>query len=77
MKHIDIHPFLDKDKQAKAKTYENEKRKIGIIGSVLSLVFILLFYFSGLSNYLANINLSFIYVFLIYITIFQILSTMV
>ena len=77
MKHIDIHPFLDKDNQAKAKTYENEKRKIGIIGSVLSLVFILLFYFSGLSNYLANINLSFIYVFLIYITIFQILSTMV
>ena len=77
MKHIDIHPFLDKDKQAKAKTYENEKRKIGIIGSVLSLVFILLFYFSGLRNYLANINLSFIYVFLIYITIFQILSTMV
>ena len=77
MKNIDIHPFLDKDKQAKAKTYENEKRKIGIIGSVLSLVFILLFYFSGLSNYLANINLSFIYVFLIYITIFQILSTMV
>ena len=77
MKHIDIHPFLDKDKQAKAKTYENEKRKISIIGSVLSLVFILLFYFSGLSNYLANINLSFIYVFLIYITIFQILSTMV
>ena len=77
MKNIDIHPFLDKDKQAKAKTYENEKRKIGIIGSILSLVFILLFYFSGLSNYLANINLSFIYVFLIYITIFQILSTMV
>ena len=77
MKHIDIHPFLDKDKQAKAKTYENEKRKIGIVGSILSLVFILLFYFSGLSNYLANINLSFIYVFLIYITIFQILSTMV
>ena len=77
MKNIDIHPFLDKDKQAKAKTYENEKRKIGIIGSILSLVFILLFYFSGLSNHLANINLSFIYVFLIYITIFQILSTMV
>ena len=54
MKHIDIHPFLDKDKQAKAKTYENEKRQIGIIGSVLSLVFILLFYFSGLSNYYSD-----------------------
>ena len=35
------------------------------------------FYFSGLSNYLANINLSFIYVFLIYITIFHVLSTII
>ena len=77
MKHIEIHPFLDKEKQVKAKTYENEKRKIGIVGSLLSLVFILLFYFSGLSDYLANINLSFIYVFLIYVTIFLVLSTII
>ena len=77
MKHVEIHPFLDKEKQLKAKTYENEKRKIGIVSSLLSLVFILLFYFSGLSDYLANINLSFIYVFLIYVTVFQILSTVI
>ena len=77
MKPIGIHPFLDEKKQTKAKTYENEKRKIGIVGSLLSLVFILLFYFSGLSDYLANINLSFIYVFLIYVTIFLVLSTII
>jgi len=77
MKHIDIHPLLDKEKQVKAKTYESEKRKISIVGSLLSLLFILFFYFSGLSNYLANINLSFIYVFLIYITIFHVLSTII
>ena len=77
MKHIEIHPFLDEEKQVKAKIYENEKRKIGIVGSLLSLVFILLFYFSGLSDYLANINLSFIYVFLIYVTIFHVLSTII
>ncbi len=77
MKHIEIHPFLDEEKQVKAKTYENEKRKIGIVGSLLSLVFILLFYFSGLSDYLSNINLSFIYVFLIYVTIFLVLSTII
>ena len=77
MKHIEIHPFLDEEKQVKAKTYENEKRKIGIVGSLLSLVFILLFYFSGLSDYLVNINLSFIYVFLIYVTIFLVLSTII
>ncbi|MFL3028386.1 MAG: M48 family metallopeptidase [Candidatus Neomarinimicrobiota bacterium] len=77
MKHVEIHPFLDEEKQLKAKTYENEKRKIGIASSLLSLVFILLFYFSGLSEYLANINLSFTYVFLIYVTVFQILSTVI
>ena len=77
MEHVEIHPLLDKDKQEKAKTYENEKRKIGIVGSILSLAFILIFYFSGLSNYLANIHLPFIYTFLIYITIFHILSTII
>ena len=77
MKHIEIHPFLDKEKQVKAKTYENEKRKISIVGSLLSLIFILLFYFSGLSDYLANINLSFIYVFLIYIILFHLISTII
>ena len=77
MEHVEIHPLLDKDKQEKAKTYENEKRKIGIVGSILSLAFILIFFFSGLSNYLANIDLPFIYTFLIYITIFHILSTII
>jgi len=77
MKHIETHPFLDKKKQVKAKTYENEKRKISIVGSLLSLIFILLFYFSGLSGYLANINLSFIYVFLIYIILFHVISTII
>mgnify|MGYP006090966191 CR=1 FL=1 len=77
MSHIDIHHLLDKEKQTKAKKYENEKRKISIFGSILSLSFILVFYFSGLSKFLANINLSFIYVFLIYIIIFHILSTLI
>ena len=77
MSHIDIHHLLDKEKQTRAKKYENEKRKISIFGSILSLSFILVFYFSGLSKFLANINLSFIYVFLIYIIIFHILSTLI
>ena len=77
MGNIDIHHLLDKKKQTKAKKYENEKRKISIFGSILSLSFILVFYFSGLSKFLANINLSFIYVFLIYIIIFHILSTLI
>ena len=54
MKHVEIHPFLDEEKQLKAKTYENEKRKIGIASSLLSLVFILLFYFNSIKN--QNVN---------------------
>ena len=77
MGHIDIHHLLDKEKQTRAKKYENEKRKISIFGSILSLSFILVFYFSGFSKFLANINLSFIYIFLIYIIIFHILSTLI
>ena len=51
-----IHPLLDEEKQKQARQYEKEKRLLGLVGSLLSLVFLLVFYFSGLSAYLAQIR---------------------
>ena len=45
-----IHPLLDAEKQLQAQSYEKEKRLYGLLGSVISLVFVLWFYFSGLSQ---------------------------
>jgi STE24 endopeptidase len=49
-----IHPLLDVEKQQLARRYEKEKRLLSLIGSVLSLMILLFFYYSGLSRYLAH-----------------------
>jgi len=68
-----IHPLLDKEKQFQAKHYEKEKRLLGLVSLVLSLIILLVFYFSGLSSWLANLLLgsSIIWIFLIYVASFQ------
>ncbi|MDP7216684.1 MAG: M48 family metallopeptidase [Candidatus Marinimicrobia bacterium] len=72
-----IHPLLDADKQRQARKYEKEKRLFGLLGSVISLAFILWYYFSGFSQQIANLEYAFIWIFLIYVVIFQILSTII
>lgn len=72
-----IHPLLDAEKQQKARKYENEKRLLGLFGSVISLAFILWYYFSGFSHQIAHLEFSFIWTFLIYVLIFQIISTLI
>jgi STE24 endopeptidase len=71
-----IHPLLDKEKQLKAKRYEKEKRLLGLASMVLSLVILLGFYFSGLSAWLANLQIgnSIIWTFLLYVLSFQMIS---
>ncbi len=70
-----IHPLLDKEKQLQAKRYEKEKRLLGLAGMALSLVILLGFYFSGLSAWLANLNIgnSIILTFILYVLAFQII----
>jgi STE24 endopeptidase len=72
-----IHPLLDVNKQQQAKKYEKEKRLIGICGSLLSFAFILVFYFSGFSHFLANLKISFIWAFLFYLVVFLFLTTII
>jgi STE24 endopeptidase len=50
-----IHPLLDENRQALARRYEKEKRRLGLAGSALSLVFVLVFYETGLSARLAHL----------------------
>jgi len=71
-----INPLLDKEKQLLAKRYEKEKRLLGLASMVLSLVILLGFYFSGLSAWLANLNIgnSIIWTFLLYVLSFQAIS---
>jgi len=71
-----IHPLLDKEKQLQAKRYEKEKRLLGLASMVLSLVTLLGFYFSGLSAWLANLQIgnSIIWAFLLYVLSFQMIS---
>jgi len=68
-----IHPLLDKERQLQAKRYEKEKRFLGLVSMVLSLAILLGFYFSGLSSWLANLNIgsSIIWAFLLYVAMFQ------
>ena len=49
-----IHPLLDEEKQQLARRYEKEKRLLGLIGLFLSLIILLIFYYSGLSRWLAH-----------------------
>ncbi len=73
-----IHPLLDAEKQNQARQYEKEKRILGLIGSGISLVFLLTFYYSGFSYRLANLNdQSVLRTFIIYIFVFQTLATIV
>jgi STE24 endopeptidase len=71
-----IHPLLDKEKQLQAKRYEKEKRLLGLAAMALSLVILLGFYFSGLSSWLANLQIgnSIIWTFLLYVLSFQMIS---
>lgn len=72
----DIHPLLDEESQKKARFYEKEKRLIGFASLILSLAFLLIFYFSGISSLLADLNIahSIIGTFLVYVVTFY--STM-
>jgi high-affinity Fe2+/Pb2+ permease len=68
----EVHPLLDKEKQEKAKVYEWIGRKIGLWGMLVSAVFNLIFYFSGLSSKIANwnFNSSAVIIFIIYMLIY-------
>jgi len=72
----DIHPLLDEESQKKARFYEKEKRLLGFASLILSLAFLLIFYFSGISSLLADLNIahSIIGTFLVYVVTFY--STM-
>ncbi len=48
-----MHPLLDQEKQQEARQYEKEKRLLGLIGSVISFLFLIVFYISGLSEWFA------------------------
>lgn len=66
----EIHPLLDKEKQEKAKVYEWTGRKIDLWGMLLSGVFSLTFYFSGLSYKIANLHILSSFIFIVYMLIF-------
>lgn len=70
---VKIHPLLDKDKQHQARQYEKEKRLLGLAGVLLSLAILLVFNFSGLSYWLANLfpQNSVLWTFLVYVAVFQ------
>jgi STE24 endopeptidase len=72
-----VHPLLDKESQKKAKQYEKERRFLGLASLAASLVFLMLFYFSGASFYLANLEFgsSFIWTFLVYVAVFSLSMT--
>jgi STE24 endopeptidase len=76
-KKKDIHPLLDAEKQIQAQKYEKEKRLFSLLGSVISFAFVLWYYFSGFSFQIAHLEFSFIWTFLIYVLIFQIISTVI
>jgi STE24 endopeptidase len=50
-----IHPLLDEKRQALARRYEKEKRLLGLAGSALSFVFLVVFFETGLSARLAHL----------------------
>jgi STE24 endopeptidase len=75
----EIHPLLDKEKQEKAKVYEWTNRKIGLWSMLLSAIFNLTFYFSGLSSGVAGVRVfsSLIVVFIVYMFIYSSLQEIV
>jgi STE24 endopeptidase len=54
----DIHPLLDEESQKKARLYEKEKRLFGFASLFLSLAFLLILYFSGISSSLAGLDIA-------------------
>jgi STE24 endopeptidase len=74
-----IHPLLDKDKQEKAKIYEREKRIFGFLGTIVTAIFQLFFYFSGLSRTISEWNIfsNIIWTFIIFMLLYSILQTIV
>lgn len=73
-----IHPLLDEEKQKQARQYEKEKRLLGLASSFLSLVFLVAFYASGLSTYLAQLNFSSLtWTTVFYLFVFSTLATLV
>ncbi|MFC2165665.1 M48 family metallopeptidase [Acidobacteriota bacterium] len=74
-----IHPLLDREKQVKARQYEKEKRILGLMSLILSLFILLAFYYSGLSAWLAHrfTQSSILWVFLLYVLVFQFIVTLV
>jgi STE24 endopeptidase len=75
----EIHPLLDKEKQEKAKVYEWTGRKIALWGMLVSAVFNLFFYFSGLSSGIANLHIfsSVFFVFLVYMFVYASLQEII
>jgi STE24 endopeptidase len=67
-----MHFLLDKEKQEQARRYEKEKRMLGLFGTLLSLIILLAFYYSGMSGRLADlfVGRSMILAFLVYTTVF-------
>ena len=68
----DFHPLLDEESQKKARLYEREKRLLGFASLILSSAFLLVFYFSGMSSLLAELDVahSIIGTFLLYVVTF-------
>jgi STE24 endopeptidase len=69
----EIHPLLDRDKQTQAIRYEKEKRVLGLLSLILSLVVVSVFYFSGLSSALAHLfpDKPVFFAFIVYVIAFQ------
>ena len=74
-----IHPLLNKDKQKIAKVYEREKRILGIFTTLLSVIFQIYFYFSGLAHNIAcwNVFSSFVWTFIVFMIIYSILQDII
>jgi len=74
-----IHPLLDKEKQIKARAYEQEKRIFNFLGIVLTAIVQLFFYFSGLSQNIAGWSIlsSFIWTFIFFMIIYSMLQTII
>lgn len=73
-----MHPLLDADKQIQARRYESEKRILGLVGNLISLLLLLVFYFTGFSYWLANLYPGkTILSFLVYMVVFILVSALV
>ena len=79
-----IHPLLNRKSQIKAKKYESEKRFVGFIENIISIIFILIFYFflaKPLTEFLPNNSIlkfiTFMLIFLIWFFPLEILFSFI